>query len=79
MTLKLWLLLAAYAAFWVVASYILQRIIRKESAANLAALHAAAVTTWIPAGLGTLACQHMTISGVQSAACGHCGPLVRVP
>lgn len=79
MTLNLWLALGAFAAFWVVAIYAYLRITRNVRNANLAALHASAISVFTSAttGPGAFACPHMSISGVVSASCGACGPLQR--
>lgn len=77
MTLKLWLALAGFAACWAAAIPLYIHLIRKVRVANLAALRAASVPGWaITGGPGcTFGCPHLTISGVQAASCGQCGPL----
>ena len=80
MNLKLWLLLGAFAAFWVVAVYVYLRIVWKVRDGNLAALHSSAISLYTPVTTvpGSFACPHMTVGGVLGASCGHCGPLARV-
>ncbi len=77
MTLKLWLLLAAFAAFWVVAIYAYRHVSQRLHA-NLRGLldvHTITLSTPVTHGPGTFACTHMTVSGVQGASCGICGLL----